>query len=126
MGTNKTLTAVFVPAAGIELQWLAFHYDAIGDDHQNLNDEYFTIKNPSSLPAELGCCTVADVARHTFTFPASFVLQPGGSVTVHTGSGVDTSSDLYWGSKAAIWNNDHDTAYFACTCGNTGLADYKY
>ena len=32
-------------------------------------------------------------------------------MTVHTGSGVDNSTDLFWGSGRAIWNNDHDTAY---------------
>ena len=40
--------------------------------------------------------------------PSSF---QGKSVTVHTFSGVDTSTDLYWGRGNHIWNNDHDVAY---------------
>jgi len=30
-------------------------------------------------------------------------------VTLHTGSGTDSETDLYWGSGSPIWNNDGDT-----------------
>jgi len=126
MNADKTIAAVFTPAVGIQLEWLAFHYDAEGDDRANLNDEYFTIRNPSTLPVGLGCCSVADAVGHTYEFPSSFVLQPGSSVTVHTGSGANSISDLYWGSRAAIWNNDHDTALFVCSCESARLANYTY
>ena len=36
-------------------------------------------------------------------------------MTVHTGSGTNTSSNLYWRSKAYIWNNTGDTAYLRKT-----------
>jgi len=31
-------------------------------------------------------------------------------VTLHTGDGTNSATDLYWGSKRPIWNNDGDTA----------------
>lgn len=34
----------------------------------------------------------------------------GATITVYTGGGTDTDSELYWGSGSAIWNNDGDTA----------------
>jgi Lamin Tail Domain len=37
-------------------------------------------------------------------------LKAHASVKVHTGSGKDTSKNLYWGSTSYIWNNDGDTA----------------
>jgi len=37
------------------------------------------------------------------------VLEPGESITIHTGSGTDTETDLYWGQESAVWNNDGDT-----------------
>lgn len=30
-------------------------------------------------------------------------------MTIHTGSGQDTETDLYWGSGSPIWNNGGDT-----------------
>ncbi|MEJ2212116.1 MAG: lamin tail domain-containing protein [Anaerolineae bacterium] len=38
-------------------------------------------------------------------------LQPGATVTLHTGSGTNTSTDLYWHSLAPIWDNESDTAF---------------
>lgn len=68
------------------------------------------LKNLGSVPVNLKGWIITDEAGHTYHFPA-LVLQPGQEVILHTGVGTDTSHDLYWGSKRAIWNNDHDTAY---------------
>jgi len=86
------------------------HYDAAGNDHQNLNDEYVVLKNIGSTAVSLKGWTLKDEAGKTFRFP-SFVLEPGKTVTIHTGSGTNTATDLYWGSGRAIWNNDGDTVY---------------
>ncbi len=52
-----------------------------------------------------------------------FELQPGATVTIHTGSGTDTATDLYWGSKRAIWNNKGDVVYLYGP--NKNLVDTK-
>jgi len=75
-----------------------------------LNDEYIVIKNVGSEAVDLTAWELKDEAGHCFTFP-SFTLEAGATVTVHTGSGGNTQTDLYWGRGAAVWNNDHDTAY---------------
>jgi hypothetical protein len=54
--------------------------------------------------------TLSDAAAHIFTFPA-FTLEARATVNVWTKGGTDTSTDSYWGSGAAIWNNTGDTAY---------------
>jgi micrococcal nuclease len=67
---------------------------------------------------------VKDVANHTYTFP-TFALSAGARVKLHTGSGTNTSTDVYWGSGAAIWNNDHDTVYLYDSVG-TLVDSYTY
>jgi micrococcal nuclease len=36
-------------------------------------------------------------------------LTPGDRVTLHTGSGEDTATGVYWGQSSAVWNNGGDT-----------------
>ena len=88
------------------------HYDAAGeeDDRLHLNDEYVVIQNAGSTAVNLQYWTLEDEANHYYVFP-DFTLMPGRNVTVHTGSGVDNSTDLFWGSGKPIWNNDHDTVF---------------
>ncbi len=89
---------------------LEFHPDAKGDDQKNLNDEYFTIKNATSNQINLQNFTISDAAGNRFTLPY-FLLGPQKSVTIYTGSGVNTSDKIYLGSDRAIWNNSGDTLY---------------
>lgn len=96
---------------------LTVHYDAAGNDWQNLNDEYVVIKNEGNESVDMTGWTLSDEANHVFTFP-SFVLNAGATVTVYTGSGNNTQDKLYWGSSSPIWNNDHDTAYLKDGDGN--------
>jgi hypothetical protein len=56
----------------------------------------------------------------------------GQSVRIHTGSGTDTSTNLYWGSGYYIWNNDADGAYLRSdlgysvdSCGWAGGGTYR-
>ncbi|NJE46503.1 hypothetical protein E3E35_03545 [Thermococcus sp. GR7] len=94
------------------------HYDAMGWDHSNLNDEYVVIANLGCLDENLGEWRLMDEKGHTYIFPSGFILKAGKTVTVHTGSGTDTDTDLYWGEKRAVWNNDGDTAYLYDASGN--------
>ena len=105
--------------------WLAFHYDASGNDNYNLNDEFFTLKNVCDHAIDLTGWTVSDAASHIFTFPSGFTLAPNAQVTIYTGSGVDTADKLYWGSKRAIWNNNGDVATLRDAAGRV-IKSYSY
>ncbi|NLV13063.1 lamin tail domain-containing protein [Haloarcula argentinensis] len=85
------------------------HVDAAGDDWDNLNDEYVVFRNAGAEPLDMRGWTVSDEADHTYTVPDGFTLDPDETVTLHTGSGTDTATDLYWGSERPIWNNGGDT-----------------
>ncbi len=83
--------------------------DAAGDDRENLNDEYVVFSNTGSDLIDLSGWTISDAAGATYTIPDGVTLAPDQMITLHTGSGTDTNTDLYWGSRAPIWNNAGDT-----------------
>ncbi len=85
--------------------------DAAGDDTTNLNDEYVVFENIGTATLDLTGWSVEDEAAKTYTFPDSFTLDPAAQVTLHSGSGTDSSTDLYWGRSSAVWNNTGDTVF---------------
>lgn len=92
------------------------HYDAEGNDWLNLNDEYVIIANLGCKEENLLGWQLKDEAGHIYVFP-EFVLKGGKLVTVHTGSGTNSDTDLYWGQKFPVWNNNGDTAYLYASNG---------
>lgn len=85
------------------------HAEAEGDDRDNLNDEYIVFENTGSDPIDLSGWTVSDDAGSTYSFPDDVSLTGGETVTLHTGSGTDSATDLYWESGHPVWNNAGDT-----------------
>jgi len=47
----------------------------------------------------------------------------GAQVTLHTGSGSDTGSDLYWGYGSAVWNNGGDTVTVTTNTGEVVIEE---
>lgn len=90
----------------------AVQFDAPGDDRkkENLNGEWVGISNNGNSAIDLTEWTLNDNENHVYNFPSNFKIKSGNSVKIHTGSGADTESDLYWNSGRPIWNNDGDTA----------------
>ncbi len=88
------------------------HADASGDDTNNLEDEYVVFENTGSGDLDQTGWSVQDEVGKTYTFPSGFTLAAGAQVTLHTGTGSDTQTDLYWGrTDSAVWNNGGDTVY---------------
>ena len=98
----------------------AIRFDADGDDNQNLNDEWVRIANRSESAEDLTGWVLKDTsATHRYSFPSGFVLQAGASVTVRTGCGTDSATDLHWCNQgSAVWNNSGDTAFLLDPSGN--------
>ncbi|NLM29234.1 MAG: MBL fold metallo-hydrolase [Methanomicrobiales archaeon] len=83
----------------------------------DLLDEEVLITNADATAANLTGWMITDEGtRNTYTFPL-FTLDAGASVTVHTGPGNDTVTDLYWGRKGPVWNNDGDIATLSDPAG---------
>ncbi len=97
--------------------------DPAGDDRENLTGESVTLKNTGDRSIDLSGWHLRDESGRAYAFPDGFVLRSGATVTVHTGSGSDTDTDLYWGSGAPIWNNDGDTVTVTNADGKTVLRE---
>ncbi|WP_327370540.1 lamin tail domain-containing protein [Streptomyces sp. NBC_01217] len=95
-------------------------YDSPGrDDRSNrsLNGEWVTVTNTGRNSVNLRNWTLTDESRHTYRFD---LRLPGRtSVRVHTGTGRDTSRDVYQDRRTYVWNNDHDTATLRDAHGRT-------
>lgn len=113
-----------VPA---DVRITSIHYDAAGDDNQNLNDEWAEITNADSSTVDLtGWVLKDESASHRYQFPSGFKLAAGAKVRVHTGCGQDTATALYWCNKgSAVWNNSGDTGFLLDPSGNI-VYTYSY
>jgi len=99
------------------------HADAEGRDGDNLNDEYIILSNTGDSTLDLSGWTIADSAGHTYQVPAGVTLESEETLTIRTGSGSDTDSELYWGASSPIWNNDGDTVIVTTDDGDTILEE---
>jgi phosphatidylserine/phosphatidylglycerophosphate/cardiolipin synthase-like enzyme len=117
--TNTPVPTATPEPADIQITHIEFNPD--GDDVQG---EYVRIENQGGEGQTMTNWTLRDEANHVFSFP-SFLLGAGTTVRVWTKSGSNTTTDLYWGSGAAIWNNTGDTAYLRDHNGNP-IDTYTY
>lgn len=112
------LSAPAQAASGVNISRV--YFDSPGSDsgsNTSLNSEYITLKNYGTDTKDITGWTIVDAANHRYTF-STFSLKGGASVTVHTGTGSNTSSHRYWNSGAYIWNNTGDTAYLVGPTGS--------
>jgi micrococcal nuclease len=105
---SGTDTPAALPDGGGPLAVVEVHADAAGNDHTNRNDEYVVFRNVDEARLDLSGWTVTDEAGHTYAFPDGTVLEPGGELTLRTGSGRDTDATVFWGAENAVWNNAGD------------------
>ena len=93
------------------LKIVEIHEDAEGEERENLDDEYVTFRNDGDEALDLSGWVVEDDADHDYTVPDGFTLDPGAEVTLYTGQGEDSDSELYWGQENPVWNNAGDTVH---------------
>jgi hypothetical protein len=85
-------------------------FNAPGDDTVNLNGEWVRLASRGDGPVLLTGWTLADrSSAEPYRFPA-FLLLPGNSVTVYTGSGVLNDTALFMGRTEPLWGNSGDRA----------------
>jgi micrococcal nuclease len=102
------------------------HADAAGNDHENLNDEYVVLKNTGGEPIDLSGWTISDDGGHTYRVPSGVTLTSRETLTLYTGSGSDSASELHWNANGAVWNNGGDTVVVRNTSGDVVLRkDYS-
>ena len=82
-------------------------YDPDGPDSENVNGEYLQITNRGSVPIRTGAFVI-EVQSYRYELPANHVLNPGETLTLHSGRGNDTRLDRYLGGVNAAMVNDGD------------------
>ena len=121
-GALITLAVLFLGAAlaaGAEssIAITNANFAATSPEKENLDDEWVEISNLGTTDVSLAGWTLEDAQNHTYSFP-DFSLTAGGAAKIRTGSGSDTSEDLFWNRSSSIWNNDGDVATLKDASGN--------
>ncbi|MWV64006.1 hypothetical protein GRS48_04095 [Halorubrum sp. JWXQ-INN 858] len=78
----------------------------LGDD---ADDEYVTFRNTGDEALNLSGWVVENEDGQRFVFPDGSALDSGGHVTVYSGRGSDTETEVYWGATGGVWDGDGDT-----------------
>jgi len=86
------------------------HSNAKGNDNQNLNDEYVSFRNKCTRSLDLSDWILKDAAKSMYTFPP-IIIKSKSLLTLHTGSGKNNATDLFWGKSRAVWNNNGDSLF---------------
>lgn len=68
-----------------------------------LENEALTITNLGSRPIALQNWQLVDDAGHEYTFSQVTLFGDGAAILVHTTTGVDGPTDLFWGESEALW-----------------------
>lgn len=83
------------------------------NDTTNPNNEFVKLElDPrfASTAVNLTGFYVLNNQGDRYDFPAGTTIQQGLPITIHTGSGTNTSTSLYWNRSAGVWDNDGDCA----------------
>lgn len=90
----------------------AFVLDEIHEGHgpgDDAEDEYVTFRNTGDEALNVSEWIVENEDGKRFVFPDGFTLDAGQNVTVYSGRGSDTETDLYWGATSGVFDDDGDT-----------------
>jgi endonuclease YncB( thermonuclease family) len=81
------------------------NWDADGDDTTNLNGEYVRILNEGTDTLDLTGWWMRSPTPTLFRFPSGTSVAPGRYLSVRSGYGTNTATNLYWGDGAARFYN---------------------
>ncbi|MDO8538354.1 MAG: thermonuclease family protein [archaeon] len=102
------------------IQIKEFHFDAEGNDNENLNDEFIEFENKCNYEIFLNDWTIKDEGTNFFYFP-KMSFEKKSVLTLFSGNGTDSNAKVYWNSKQAIWNNDGDRMFLRNEKGELAL-----
>lgn len=84
-------------------------YDPPGWD---VAGEYVLLRSRAPVEVDMTGWTLRDLAGHVFRFP-TFALGPSDEVRMFTRAGDNGPDGLFWGRRAAVWNNEGDAVILA-------------
>lgn len=114
----STAVSVAAPADAAlpPLKFATWVADPAGNDlpvsNTKLNAEWIQLTNTTTRGINLTGYTVRDNGdNHVYRFPANYVLGAKKTVTIRTGRGTTSATNVYFGKTTQyVWNNTGDTA----------------
>ena len=88
---------------------------------KNPDDEYVVFKNVGVTPLDLTGWSISDEMNQSYLAP-QFILAPGKTCTLYTGSGKNSADALYWGRRKVVWNRGGDTVFVKDSTGHFVLS----
>ncbi|GEM_PF-597078 len=113
MSTEAVFSGKARYRAVVQQGYWSYHYGrAVYISAMDLVEEWVQITNRGDGPVNMTGWSLSDKGDiHTRPpFPEGFTLFPGAIVTVHSGHGRNSTTDLYMKYNDQIWNNDGDCA----------------
>ena len=105
------------------LELVEVNEDTAGEDLKD-PQENVVFENTGDTDLDLTGYSVSDATSKQYQFSDGFSLQPGDQVTLFSGTGDDTDTELYWGrTGTAIWNNGGDTVNVVNDSGTTVIQE---
>jgi len=97
------------PVAITRVRWMGYK------DDENPNNEYveFALDPRFSDGSEFNLTVfrLANNEGHYYIFPGNTVVREGQPLRVYSGSGQNTTTELYWGSTSGVWHNMGDCVH---------------
>ncbi len=116
---SASFVASATPAAAAGcITFSAARFDTTGPDtpvsNTKLKGEWVRITSKCSAKQSISGWKIHDYGtKHTYVFASTARISAGGSITLYTGTGTDTTARKYWNSGWYIWNNRcPEKAYF--------------
>ncbi len=97
--------------------------DSEGDDETNLRGEWVKIQNNGTEVADISGWWLRDTALNFYRFPAGVNIQAGEILTIHGGTGVNTSNKLFWGNTEPLFDNFGDGAFLHDYLDDSAIPD---
>lgn len=107
IGAVASGTGAFVYPPEEPLETIELEVGQAGRTYNPL-DDFVVFRNDGDETLDLTGWLVRDRNRfretdREYQFPDGFTLAPGDTVTLFSGQGTDTSSELYWGRNRTVW-----------------------
>jgi competence protein ComEC len=92
--------------------------DGEGADGSDLNAEYIVLKNTGDDLLDLSGWSVKDEDGHVHTFADGVRLEVGATMTLHSGSGSQSTTDRFWWADGPVWDDHGETITIFDDTGN--------
>lgn len=114
--TSLLVSAASPAMASPVVRITKIHYAQIGT---NLNTEYIVFKNMTGSTQTITRWKIISAPssdNQYYVFPRTSI-PAGGTITLYSGRGTNTSTKRFWNSTTPKWNNDGDLAILKSRSG---------